>query len=295
MADEIRPPPRLGPDQHEDLPLDPAWPGAVWHFRAGPLRWPRHRHHELEFNLQLRGQARYLIGRQHLVLKPGSLAWFPPGQEHVLIDRSADCSFWIAVFRPSLVRRCAAALPAEMNGSGAERTIAAHWQHLLTRCCAGLHTAPRPGLSHPGCATSTPRLAASGLEWLLRCAAQAFTEAADGGARHVHPAVAKAVQLLHGSSGNIDGSELAQRCGLGRSGLSRRFRQDTGISLSEHRNRVRLERFLILVQAERKPTLLYAALAAGFGSYMQFNRVFRACYGCSPRSWLADSGGNIQG
>jgi len=288
MADEIHPPLRLGPDQHEDLPLDPAWPGAVWHFRAGPLRWPRHRHHELEFNLLLRGHARYLIGRRRLDLSPGCLAWFPSDQEHVLLDRSADCSFWIAVFRPALVRRCAAALPAESgNGDGAVRHIAAPWQLLLARSCASLHSAPRPGLRHPGCATASPRLAASGLEWLLRCAGQAFIEAAEGGARHVHPAVAKAVQLLQGSAGTIDGRELALRCGLGRSGLSRRFRQDTGLSLTEHRNRVRLERALTLVQGGHEPNLLHAALAAGFGSYMQFHRVFRARFGVSPREWLA--------
>ena len=52
--------------------------------------------------------------------------------------------------------------------------------------------------------------------------------------------------------------------------------------LVEYRNHLRLERFQVLVDRGGE-NLLEAALAAGFGSYAQFHRVFRAVRGSTPR------------
>ncbi|HXU64750.1 MAG TPA: helix-turn-helix domain-containing protein, partial [Polyangia bacterium] len=52
-----------------------------------------------------------------------------------------------------------------------------------------------------------------------------------------------------------------------------------------YRNRLRLDRFWLLVDGGR-PSLLEAALAAGFGSYAQFHRVFRAQRHVTPREYL---------
>jgi methylphosphotriester-DNA--protein-cysteine methyltransferase len=67
--------------------------------------------------------------------------------------------------------------------------------------------------------------------------------------------------------------------------LARVFKRDMGMSLVEYRNRLRLDRFWILVDGGR-PSLLEAALAAGFGSYAQFHRVFRAQRQVTPREYL---------
>jgi len=53
----------------------------------------------------------------------------------------------------------------------------------------------------------------------------------------------------------------------------------------EYKNRVRLNRFTALVDKGRR-NLLEAALAAGFGSYAQFHRVFRALRHVTPREYL---------
>lgn len=54
-----------------------------------------------------------------------------------------------------------------------------------------------------------------------------------------------------------------------------------GLPLSAYRGRVRLLRFIDLVDGGA--TFLQAALTAGFGSYSQCHRVFQATLGCPPR------------
>ncbi|MFL5303754.1 MAG: helix-turn-helix domain-containing protein, partial [Polyangia bacterium] len=60
---------------------------------------------------------------------------------------------------------------------------------------------------------------------------------------------------------------------------------EMGMSLVEYRNRVRLDRFGALLENGRN-NLLEAALDAGFGSYAQFHRVFRALRHAAPREYL---------
>jgi AraC-like DNA-binding protein len=67
--------------------------------------------------------------------------------------------------------------------------------------------------------------------------------------------------------------------------LARVFRAETGMSLVEYRNRLRLDRFDALVDTGAT-NLLEVALAAGFGSYAQFHRVFRALRRMTPRDYL---------
>ena len=58
-----------------------------------------------------------------------------------------------------------------------------------------------------------------------------------------------------------------------------------GMSLVAYRNRLRMERFSQLVD-QGHTNLLGAALAAGFGSYALFHRVFRAMGRGTPREFL---------
>jgi transcriptional regulator GlxA family with amidase domain len=71
--------------------------------------------------------------------------------------------------------------------------------------------------------------------------------------------------------------------------LARVFKNEMQMSLVEYRNRLRLERFSVLVDAGGD-NLLNAALEAGFGSYAQFHRTFRAIRGISPREYLRRRG-----
>jgi transcriptional regulator GlxA family with amidase domain len=72
--------------------------------------------------------------------------------------------------------------------------------------------------------------------------------------------------------------------------LARIFKREAGTSVVDHRNELRLARFLDRVDADAH-NLLEAALDAGFGSYAQFHRVFRARLGRTPREYLLERKG----
>jgi AraC-like DNA-binding protein len=103
----------------------------------------------------------------------------------------------------------------------------------------------------------------------------------------IHPGVRRALAVL--SDPSFDGGlgELGRACGVSPSHLSRLFGREIGVSLSRYRNSIRLGRFLDLFAASPRPTLLEAALGAGFGSYSRFHKVFVEAYGGHPRKLLS--------
>jgi transcriptional regulator GlxA family with amidase domain len=83
----------------------------------------------------------------------------------------------------------------------------------------------------------------------------------------------------------LGGKELAAELDVSLGRLTRAFKAEMGVSLGEYRNRIRLDRFTVLLDTGER-NLLQAALAAGFGSYAQFHRVFRAFRHLTPRDYL---------
>jgi AraC-like DNA-binding protein len=108
------------------------------------------------------------------------------------------------------------------------------------------------------------------------------------GASASHPLVGSVVRML-AKDPSLTGRELAPKLDISPSRLARVFKGAMGMSLVDYRNRLRLERFQVLVDAGGE-NLLDAALAAGFGSYAQFHRVFRALRGTTPRDYLRERG-----
>jgi AraC-like DNA-binding protein len=105
-----------------------------------------------------------------------------------------------------------------------------------------------------------------------------------------HPLVLNALRLL-AKDPSLTGREIAPKLDISPSRLARVFKGEMGMSLVDYRNRLRLERFQVLVDSGGE-NLLEAALAAGFGSYAQFHRVFRALRGTTPREYLRERGGS---
>ena len=99
-----------------------------------------------------------------------------------------------------------------------------------------------------------------------------------------HRLVTAAVAMLAKDPG-MGGKQIAAKLDISLSRLARVFKAEMGMSLVEYRNRLRLDRFLVLLDRGRT-NLLEAALAAGFGSYAQFHRVFRALRHVTPRDYL---------
>jgi AraC-like DNA-binding protein len=108
--------------------------------------------------------------------------------------------------------------------------------------------------------------------------------AGGGRASGRHPVVRRTARLLEADP-SLGGKAIASMLDISLSRLARVFKAQMGMSLVEYRNRLRLERFQNLLDAGGD-NLLSAALAAGFGSYAQFHRVFREMNGSTPRAYL---------
>lgn len=89
----------------------------------------------------------------------------------------------------------------------------------------------------------------------------------------------------------VTGEQLAREFGVSPGHLARTFKREMGVSLVDYRNRLRIDRFFDTVQRNGGAiNLLDAALAAGFGSYAQFHRVYRKVAGGTPRELLSRPG-----
>jgi AraC-like DNA-binding protein len=274
--------PRAFPVVNESvLPIPSAHDGSV---ALNRLRWTDpcpHRHRELELNLVVSGRAHYLCGGRRYELRRGDVAWLFAAQPHILLDQSDDFALWVAVFRPRLVRAlCAgeAAVLAESDPAG----------EFCRRLAAA--DAARLGelFSEIERAAAEPRRHNAGLAWLLLNAWRLFRDAAPvPPGPEAHPAVALALRRLAADPGVSLGA-LAREVGLSPGRLGRVFKGATGRSVAAARARARVEAVVARLRAEPHCSLLRAALAAGFGSYTQFHRVFTEVMGRSPRQWRGE-------
>lgn len=101
------------------------------------------------------------------------------------------------------------------------------------------------------------------------------------------PAAVVGTLRLLAQDPSLGGKQLADSLNLSVSRLARVFKASMGVSLVEYRNRLRLERFDVLIRTG-SDNLLEAALAAGFGSYAQFHRVFSRERGTAPTRYLQE-------
>ena len=106
-----------------------------------------------------------------------------------------------------------------------------------------------------------------------------------------HPSLRRAVHML-ARDPSLGGEALAAELDISLSRLARLFKAELGLSLVDYRNQLRLERFTVLVESGIG-NLLQASLEAGFGSYAQFHRVFRATRGKTPREYFGARGVRI--
>lgn len=99
--------------------------------------------------------------------------------------------------------------------------------------------------------------------------------------------IVRAVADRLGQDPSLSCDALARDLELSPHTLSRSFRRETNMSIVEFRNELRLARFLSYVDSDES-RVADAAREAGFGSYAQFHRVFRARYGQSPRDFVSE-------
>jgi AraC family transcriptional regulator, melibiose operon regulatory protein len=78
--------------------------------------------------------------------------------------------------------------------------------------------------------------------------------------------------------------DLAQRFGLNPSYLSRAFHKETGFTIVEQVNKIRIQKSCVLLKRSRS-SILDIAFAVGYNSLSHFNKHFRRTMGMSPREF----------
>lgn len=249
--------------------------GTAW-ARMTPNRF-RHGHDEVELHLIARGVASYLLGDRRLEIGAGTMLWIARGCDHMLVNPDdQSLARWSLMVRARTVRRV-------LRGD-AGRLLRGSDQPLV-------RSLPRPGArrlmrAFAEIAREASRgvdLLNAGVAYALALSWHAYQRATDvAPAATLHPAVARAIQILTSPEDSLSSKDLARLCGLSESHMIRVFAEQIGMSTTEFRNRTRLERFFEVYGDGSRTTLSAAALEAGFGSYAQFYRVFRAIMGHGP-------------
>jgi len=239
----------------------------VWHYQPA-FRRPRHVHAEPEVNLVTRGRGVIEIGNHALEVKAGSLLWFAPGIDHYLANASDDFELITAGFQPELLaafareHRCVPqfARPAQsLSESRCQRL-----QHVLLGLPLMADPQPAEGI-------------AIGLLHELSLLPVQNSRSLSARA---------AAQVL--SRPTITRDQLAMMLGSNKGDVSRAFHRDHGVTLRNYRSTLRILDFLRRLQSG-SANLTRTAIEAGFGSYSQCHRVFRAVLGCSPREFLSEN------
>ena len=230
-------------------------------------RRPRHFHAEPELNLVIHGTATFGVGSRVVRLAKGELLAFPAGQDHVLLEASADLYLFAVGLDP--------AFSEEALGKAGEPVLPLHAR--LPDHELGVIASKASAI------VDQYRTAQAGAElwqrvhWLARRA-----PACPRGVPHV--LTRRVLQLLGGTSeAGLD--ELAREVRAHPSELSRHLHRDLGMTLVRYRARLRLLQLIRLVDTGGY-SLQAAADGAGFGSYSQVHRVFLAELGCAPRQFF---------
>lgn len=215
------------------------------------------------------GCGAFGFGGQTIDVAAGDLLCWTPGQDHELLDASDDFDLFVIGLRPDFSERVL----------GADVSIAQRGPVFL-RLAGEQVAALTSGCMLPVSASDT--VAKENIVGDLWRLAHSFREARTVG----HALTRRSVRFVN-ECPEISRDEIANRSHASPSEISRHFHRDMGLPLSAYRARVRLLRFIDLVDAGNP--LLQAALAAGFGSYSQCHRVFHATLGCTPRSFFASA------
>jgi AraC-like DNA-binding protein len=249
--------------------------GAIWRYsREHPKLY--HFHGQIELLLVKRGWTLERVGNRLERVHARQLIWHLPGIPHQQIEASSDLDLRVVHFEPHLVANL-----GELFLLAAGRPIvepsARHFDRLLDRCDA---TSDEAG---PTLVDRSSELCAA----LALAVALTRSERDD---RRQNSLVELACGLLL-EEPSLDRDEVCSRLDVSGGYLSRRFVAELGASFQDQRSRLRLTRFVSEATRTRS-SWLEAALAAGFGSYSQFHRVFCRAAGSAPQDYLSGGGRN---
>ncbi len=273
------------------------------------MRYP-HRHTELEMNIVIRGRAEYILANQRYKLTTGSIVWLFPDQEHLLTTSDPNFKMYVIVFKESLIKN--SILQKEKYhiltnpnpvGSFCRRVSLASIQK-LERVCESICEINKnkeitsPAYYYAGQAFgfkenaeylhADPVILNAGLSYLLTIGWHLFiTEGAEEKNEALNPSLEKAIHLLKTfPEKDYSLTDLSMECGISTSRLSRLFNEQTGMSLVEYKNRLKLRLFIDCVKKNQAFNISEACYSVGFNSYSQFYKTFKQSFGVSPKAYF---------
>ncbi len=238
------------------------WIGRnVW--RKGDEEIPHH-HDGNEWNLILEGDTRRMIDGEIYSCPKGSLIYLPRECLHSMLQSPSHLHLWViwdfhgpdesaAGVHPLSESACreldALCRLVHEHQQGEEASLLFHHLHLSLRT-------------------------------LMSCRWREAEHPVQGS--RLHPALQRAMELLHASSGQIELEVLAQQVGLSRSRLSHLFTEQMDESLHRYRSRVRLQAFDEARKRNPNARLQQIARACGFTNYTQCYRTHCRVRGVPP-------------
>jgi AraC-like DNA-binding protein len=239
----------------------------VW-FYSPIYRRPRHFHAEPELNLVVVGSASFGIGGNLVEVVSGDVLAFPTGQDHVLLRASPDLVLYAIGMRDGFssevlrTERHAVALPLFFRPRSNE------FQAIVRRAAAVAEQNGPDGQ----------------VAELWEHAHHSRCARAQGSDGAMHVLTRRTLSTITDAP-ELSRDALARETRANQTEISRHFHHDVGMTFVRYRTRLRLLRFIRLVD-DRAGNLLAAAARAGFGSYSQCHRSFQAELGCAPREFF---------
>lgn len=227
-------------------------------------RRPRHFHNEPELNIVVGGSATMGVGSRVLTVHAGEILCFPPGQDHVLLGTSRDLALLSVGVGAELsadvlsCQRVRVPLPLHVKPPVEE------FRQLVNRASAVAGRANQDALV---------------AELWERVHRAGFTELGHD-RRALHVLTRRTLEVI-AASPELGRDSLARYARGIPSEVSRYFHRDLGTTLVKYRTRLRLLKFITLID-HHSCDLTAASHEAGFGSYSQCHRAFQSEFDCSP-------------
>jgi AraC-like DNA-binding protein len=213
------------------------------------------------------------MGAIELSVGSGDLLWWAPGQDHVLLDASPDFDLFVIGATPDFSLRI---LSHDVLVGPARVRLSREALSPFFEICASM-------VNVRDVAAIEQRV---GDVWQ-----RAHQLRSSGGT--MHSLTRRALRSLVVAP-ELRRDAVARFIHACPTEISRHFHKDMGLTLATYRTRLRLLRFIDLVDGGTE-NFLAAALQAGFGSYSQCHRSFQRTLGCTPRDFFGtDLRGQMQ-
>ncbi|MGJ6980892.1 helix-turn-helix domain-containing protein [Aestuariimicrobium soli] len=261
-------------------------PGGLW-TRIGqpPLMEAMHSHHDLELNLVVEGELRYLFAGRELVVRAGQIALFWALPPHGLVESRPGKACWLHV-----------PLPIALTWDLTEGEVARLLQpRPLLVDSAGLHAHLRGRIEQWHDDLDDPRRRAIALVEMQAAVRRLLLEAVPvvpagsgtatsraQGSSSLVTDLAQFVMRHHRRPLSVD--EIAAAAHLSPSHAAATFRRTVGVTLGAYLTMCRVAEAQRLLVTTDLP-VAEIAHASGFGSLSSFHAQLRRATGLSPREF----------